>query len=135
MLKVVVILNHFYDSVLNCIDSSFRFLSQRRESQPLMKTPKLIKKMIVVSAFIFGGTPRRTLEKTYIVKVVELGPETKLAITKSSNDKVKPKSHASSREMAMMGRVITKKKFSGGGPNPSLLLQMNGRLRISVTKK
>jgi hypothetical protein len=71
VLKVVVILYQFYDSALNCIDLSFRFLSQRRESQPVMKIPKLTKKMIVVSAFFFGRTPRRTLEKTYIGKVVE----------------------------------------------------------------
>jgi len=117
MLKVVVMLYHFHDSALSCMDSSLRFFSQRRESQPVMKTPKLTKKiMMVASAFIFGLTPRRTLENTFIGNVVDPGPETKLAITKSSKDKVKPKSHAANRAGAMMGRVITKKTFRGVAP-------------------
>ena len=48
-------------------------------------TAKIIK---VAKALIFGDTPMRTLENTIIGKVVELGPETKLEITKVSNDKV-----------------------------------------------
>ena len=110
-------LNHFDDSAANCKVSSLRFFSQRSESQPASKTPKLTKKMIMVaSAFIFGLTPSRTLEKTFIGKVVEPGPETKLAITKSSNDNVKPKSHAANKAGEMMGRVITKKTFNGDAP-------------------
>ena len=127
---------HFHGSALNCIDSSFHFFFQRREIQPVMKTPKLTKKMMIVaSAFIFGLTARRTQEKTFIGKIFEPCPETKLTITKSSNDNVKPKSHAASRTRAMMSRVITKKLSSEWPQNPLLLLQLNGRLRISVTKE
>ena len=43
-------------------------------------------------ALIFGLTPRRTDEKTTIGNVVDPGSDTKLAITKSSNDKVKASS-------------------------------------------
>ena len=43
-------------------------------------------------ALIFGLTPRRTGEKTTIGNVVDPGSDTKLAITKSSNDKVKASS-------------------------------------------
>ena len=38
---------------------------------------------------ICGLTPSRTLEKITIGKVVEAGPAVKLAITRSSSDKVK----------------------------------------------
>ena len=74
-----------------------------------MKIPMLTNAMIMVAnAFILGLTPRRTLEKTLIGKVVEPGPETKLPITKSSNDNVKPKSHEAVSAGKMMGRVIKK---------------------------
>ena len=43
----------------------------------------------VARALISGFTPIRTLEKTSIGNVVAPGPETKLAITRSSSDKVK----------------------------------------------
>ena len=48
--------------------------------------------MSVARALISGLTPMRTLEKTSIGKVVAPGPETKLAITRSSSDSVKASS-------------------------------------------
>ena len=43
---------------------------------------------------ILGLTPRRTLENTTIGRVVALGPETKLVITRSSTDKVNASSQS-----------------------------------------
>jgi len=59
----------------------------------------------VASALIFGLTPRRTDENTFIGKVVEDGPDTKLAITRSSSDKVKASSQPDISAGAMIGKV------------------------------
>ena len=92
-----------------------------------MKIPMLTNAMIMVAnAFILGLTPRRTLEKTLIGKVVEPGPETKLAITKSSNDNVKPKSHEAVSAGKMMSRVIKKILSEEERLNPLPLLHMSG---------
>ena len=55
-----------------------------------------------------GLTPRRTLENITIGKVDDPGPETKLAITKSSNDKVKANNQPDTNAGAIAGRVISK---------------------------
>ena len=47
---------------------------------------------IVETAFISGVTPSLTIEYIFIGRVVEPGPEVKLAITRSSSDRVKDKS-------------------------------------------
>lgn len=67
-------------------------------------------------ALISGEIPKRTLEKTTIGRVVVPGPETKLAITTSSSDKVKAKSQPASKAGVMIGIVMTKKAFSGRQP-------------------
>ncbi len=70
--------------------------------------PTLIAPMnSVASALISGDKPRRTIEKTTIGKVLEPGPETKLEITRSSNDIVKASSQPLTSAGAMSGSVIT----------------------------
>ena len=64
--------------------------------------------MMVASALISGLTPSRTLEKITIGSVVEPGPETKLAITRSSSDSVNASSQPETSAGAMIGRVIRK---------------------------
>ena len=49
--------------------------------------------IIVASAFISGLKPNLILEKIKIGNVVDPGPVTKLAITKSSSDRQNAKSH------------------------------------------
>ena len=61
--------------------------------------------MMVDNALISGVTPRRTLEKILIGSVVDEGPEVKLAMTRSSRDRVKAKSQPEMTAGAMMGKV------------------------------
>src|SRR5690606_9540864 len=63
-----------------------------------------------------GLHPRRTAEKISIGRVVEPGPETKLASTRSSSDRVKDSSQPATIEGAIMGTVISRKVFHGGAP-------------------
>ena len=60
----------------------------------------------VASALIFGDTPIRTEENTTIGSVLAPGPETKLAITKSSNDSVKASSQPAARAGAMTSSSV-----------------------------
>src|SRR5690554_7043971 len=70
----------------------------------------------VARALISGDTPIRTDENTTIGKVVAPGPDTKLAITRSSSDKVNASNQPDTNAGAITGRVITKKVFSGVQP-------------------
>lgn len=63
----------------------------------------------------------RTLENTSIGSVVAPGPETKLAITRSSSDRVNASIQPEISAGAIIGKVMTKNTFSGGAPNPSPL--------------
>src|SRR5450432_2761754 len=72
--------------------------------------------VIVASTLISGLTPRRTLENTTMGRVLLPGPEVKLEITRSSQDKVKANSHPDSTAGKMIGKVITKNTFSGLAP-------------------
>jgi hypothetical protein len=68
-----------------CVSSRRR--SARAITQPANATSKqTTQRNNAASALTSGLTPRRTLEKTAIGKVVADGPVTKLAITKSSSD-------------------------------------------------
>src|SRR5690554_7438766 len=67
-------------------------------------------------ALISGLTPIRTAEKISIGKVVEPGPETKLARTKSSKDKAKDIIAPAAKDGAIMGTVIRKNTFQGLAP-------------------
>src|SRR5690606_39535785 len=66
----------------------------------------------VARALILGLTPSRTEEKILIGRVVDSGPETKLAMTTSSSDRVKASSQPDTRAGAMIGRVIRKNTLS-----------------------
>ncbi len=64
---------------------------------------------IVETAFISGVTPSLTIEYIFIGSVVEPGPEAKLAITKSSRDRVNDNSHPETTAGIIIGRVISRK--------------------------
>lgn len=70
----------------------------------------------LASALISGFTPMRTLENTSIGNVVAPGPETKLAITRSSSDRVNASIQPEISAGAIIGKVMTKNTFSGGAP-------------------
>ena len=72
--------------------------------------------IIVASAFISGLKPNRILEKINIGKVVDPGPVTKLAITKSSSDRQNAKSQPERRPGARRGRVIALITLKGFAP-------------------
>ncbi|MNR16778.1 hypothetical protein D3C85_1334040 [compost metagenome] len=65
---------------------------------------------------ISGFTPRRTAEKISIGRVVEPGPETKLARTRSSSDRAKDIMPPAASEGAIIGTVIRKNTFHGLAP-------------------
>ncbi|KUQ61854.1 spermidine/putrescine ABC transporter permease, partial [Enterobacter kobei] len=71
---------------------------------------------MIMPAVISGLTPMRTLEKTSIGSVVAPGPETKLAITRSSSDRVNASSQPEITAGMIIGRVMMKKTFSGVAP-------------------
>src|SRR5690606_41230423 len=77
-----------------------------KSSRVNMHTPN---RMTLLMALISGFTPRRTAEKISIGRVVEPGPETKLASTRSSSDRVKDSSQPATIEGAIMGTVISRK--------------------------
>src|ERR1700733_15345728 len=70
----------------------------------------------VANTLISGLTPKRTLEKTTIGKVLLPGPEVKLEMTRSSHDRVKASSHPDKMAGKIMGNVITKNTFTGRAP-------------------
>src|SRR3989338_5114683 len=72
--------------------------------------------MMVASALISGVTPKRTLEKISIGRVVAPGPDKKLAITTSSKEKANANSQLEKRDGAIKGSVITKKTLKGLAP-------------------
>lgn len=85
---------------------------------------------IVANAFISGETPSRTLENINIGRVVAPGPETKLAMTRSSKDRVNDKSHPEIIAGNIIGRVMSHKTRSGLAPK-SIAASSNDSL-ISV---
>lgn len=70
----------------------------------------------LATALISGFTPRRTAENTSIGKVVEPGPETKLASTRSSSDRAKDIMPPAASEGAIIGMVISRNTFQGLAP-------------------
>ena len=74
---------------------------------------------IVETALISGVTPSLTIEYIFIGRVVDPGPEVKLAITKSSRDKVNDKSHPATTAGRIMGRVIKINVRKGVQPKSS----------------
>ncbi len=71
---------------------------------------------IVDTALISGVTPSLTIEYILIGSVVEPGPEVKLAITRSSRDKVNANSQPDTIAGKMIGNVINMKVRKGVQP-------------------
>ncbi|MNG32167.1 hypothetical protein D3C84_1181110 [compost metagenome] len=61
-------------------------------------------------------TPRRTAENTSIGRVVEPGPDTKLASTRSSSDRANDIMPPAASDGAIIGMVIRKNTFHGRAP-------------------
>ena len=74
---------------------------------------------IVETAFISGVTPSLTIEYIFIGRVVDPGPEVKLAITRSSSDRVKDKSHPEITAGRIIGSVIRINVLNGVHPKSS----------------
>src|SRR5271163_4522908 len=72
--------------------------------------------MRLARALMSGLTPSFTLEKITIGRVLAPGPETKLEITRSSNDRVKERSQLEASAGMMMGRVVSRKARTGPDP-------------------
>ena len=70
----------------------------------------------VAKAFILGETPIRTEENTTIGKVVAPGPDAKLAITKSSSDRLNDSNQPATSAGEIIGTVIAKKVLNGVAP-------------------
>src|SRR5690606_7392171 len=87
---------------------SRRFSARRIQNQAMKAITDTAAMISVARALISGDTPIRTDENTTIGKVVAPGPDTKLAITKSSSDKVNASNHPDTSAGAITGNVITK---------------------------
>ena len=74
---------------------------------------------IVETAFISGVTPSLTIEYIFIGRVVDPGPEVKLAITRSSSDRVKDKSQPEITAGRIIGSVIKINVLNGVHPKSS----------------
>src|SRR5208283_706638 len=72
----------------------------------------------VASALTSGLTPSRTLENTAIGRVVAEGPVTKLAMTRSSSDKVNAKSQPGRRDPARPLRACGQSRPIERAPTP-----------------
>ena len=74
---------------------------------------------IVETALISGVTPSLTIEYIFIGRVVDPGPEVKLAITRSSSDRVKDKSQPEITAGRIIGSVIRVNVLNGVHPKSS----------------
>ncbi len=111
----VHVTTHIFQTLLNvfitikaCYMAGGRpFLSLRRakyqEINAIRETVKIIK---VAKALILGETPIRTEENTTIGKVVAPGPDVKLAMTKSSSERLNDNSQPAIREGEIIGTVM-----------------------------
>ena len=91
-----------------CAPTAFLFLSTLNARHPPTKTAKATIEMIIVaSALTSGFTPRRTFEKITIGRVVEPGPYTNLAMTRSSTDWLTARSQPDTRAGDTTGSVTS----------------------------
>src|SRR5690606_3293331 len=89
-------------------------LGRRSCSSVAATTPRATTPMMMVaSALTSGETPSLTLEKITIGKVDAPGPDTKLAITRSSSESVNASSQPEISAGAIMGSVMSKKTRTG----------------------
>src|SRR5690606_19028845 len=85
---------------------SRRFSARRIQNHAINAITETAAIIKVANALISGDTPIRTDENTTIGKVVAPGPDTKLAITRSSSDKVNASNHPETNAGAITGSVI-----------------------------
>ena len=85
----------------------------------------------VARALISGVTPSFTFEKITIGKVFDPAPDVKLAITKSSSDRVNASSHPESIAGEIMGRVISTNTLKGRPPR-SMAASSSERFMVSI---
>src|SRR5258708_5102168 len=112
-------LAYLFAAIAICMSRCLRF-SCRLMKMLASRIPEATAAMMMVaSALISGLRPRRTREKTSMGKVVAPGPVVKLEITTSSRERVKASSQPETMAGAMMGKVMTKKVFSGRHPRSS----------------
>ncbi len=99
-----------------CIARTRRFSARRETYQARKVASDTASRIRLATALISGFTPRRTAEKISIGRVVEPGPETKLASTRSSSDSAKESMPPAASEGAIIGMVIRKNTFQGRAP-------------------
>ena len=100
-----------------CWMAFLRCSSARRLKNHTRKvTSDTASRIRLATALISGLTPRRTAENTSIGNVVEPGPDTKLASTRSSSDRAKDIMAPAASEGAIIGMVIRKNTFQGLAP-------------------
>ncbi|CAH0220524.1 hypothetical protein SRABI112_02362 [Pseudomonas mediterranea] len=100
-----------------CWIARLRFSSARRLKYQTRKvTSDTASRIRLATALISGFTPRRTAENTSIGKVVDPGPDTKLANTRSSRDNANDIMPPAASDGAIIGMVIRMKTFHGRAP-------------------
>ena len=77
---------------------------------------EIVMMIMVASALISGRSPSLIQEKISIGSVFAPGPVTKLAITRSSSDKVNAYNHPANIPGAKMGNVISVSTLNGFAP-------------------
>ena len=85
------------------------------EITPIVTSPIIM----VESALISGVTPRRTALKILMGRVVELGPDVKDAITRSSSDSVNASNQPEMTAGMMIGKVTLQNASKGVQPKSS----------------
>ncbi|MCY1536169.1 hypothetical protein D9M68_716120 [compost metagenome] len=88
----------------------------RVKNQAKKVNSETVSRIRLATALISGFTPRRTAEKTSIGRVVEPGPDTKLASTRSSRDRAKDIMPPAASDGAIIGMVISRNTFHGRAP-------------------
>ena len=78
----------------------------RARYQQINAIKETVRMISVAKALILGETPIRTDENTTMGKVVAPGPDVKLAITKSSKDKLNDSNQPAANEGEIMGTVM-----------------------------
>ena len=80
-----------------------------------------------------GVTPSFTFEKIYIGSVLAPGPDTKLAMTRSSSDSVNASSQPASIAGAINGNVMSNKTRSG--PQPRSIAASSSDSSIAASRE
>src|SRR5271154_5164740 len=108
--------SHQADSAANRISRCRRRSRLCIHSAELTTPVATISTMMVASALTSGLTPRRTLEKITIGRVLEPGPATNCDMTTSSQDRVKANSQPEATAGIISGSVMRQNTLSGRAP-------------------